>query len=246
MHPNGTYDVKGQDYKTTIKCNKQRDDLQTELDLLLAEKAREETACRKMLKQRGDLVELVKKNVARLTPIVADRLDESELGPQYKERYTVIMCGKIYNAFVMKDERARLDIMAICDGTKPMPQRVEPELTGFAANASFHAHLESERASPECFQALPLQNEVDATKAVKERNALKCKAEEMRLQDELEMHRKDENALWTQYHGHVSQKPQIRKKAQDDVRVKFCAVVQQNYKFDEDMIVGFFNANCIG
>lgn len=269
--------VKRQDFKTTVKCTKERQDLAKELDRLIAEKDKLDAQCATDLGHYQDMNSVTQQQIERLKPMVAERKDESDLPPLYNAQYTAIMCAKLHDGFVMDGEKARAEVMHICNGNKSLTECKLESRDPFGGGSSYetevvdwtgHYNLPSKLAShflqhrpssgheelesPECFQAKAVQEQVDSTKKSTKSKADHCSKEERKLKVDLEKKRKAEDALWTEYHGHISQKGPIRKKEAEKVKTKFCAAVQRNHtgaigchKDRRSAIEEFYGANCL-
>jgi len=260
---------------TEAKCTKERNDLAKALEQTIAEKKKLEQQCAINLDHYREMNALTQEQIDRVKVMVAERNDESDLPPLYKAQYTAIMCSKLHDGFIMDgNDKARGEVNDICNGTKSLRdcklESLEPSYTddnygAYHANKGhlakfknvaefFHRMQPSSEgedfASPECFQAQPLQQEVDSTKQSTRAKAEYCSKEEKRLKFDLEQKRKTEDELWTEYHGHISQKEPIRKEEAAGVKAKFCALVQQapstGCKNDRrNTFKAFYAANCV-
>lgn len=246
----GSYpNVPDQKYKTTVKCTGERDDLAKELNVLMASQKKLDVQCVRDVSHLKNMNVLTGQQIDRLKPIVSDRKDESDLPPMYRAQYTAIMCGKVHAGYFMNDQKARREIDGICAGKKSIGDYKLLSLgknklgngdhTGESSQnwagyykarkkklANFFHGAEDAAASPECFQAQALQKQVDSTRIGMKKKEAVCKKETAKLRTKLVSQRKKEQALWTQYHGHISKKGPIKKKEAEKVATKFCVVVK--------------------
>jgi hypothetical protein len=254
-------DVQGQTYETTAKCIREQEALARELDELIADTAKLDKDCETGLSHYKDMNVVTERQINRLKTIVADRKDESDLPPFYRARYTSIMCAKFHDGFVTHNERARLEVYAICDGNKSLTDcRLRSaedviwshsrlyEVSTVAVDPS-SAKL---RASPECFQAQAVQDQVNSTRKARNDKEQKCKNEEAKLRKDLNKKREVEDDLWTEYYGHVSQKGSIKKEEAWRVATRFCPIVRTYRQGgpactrDRDrMMEDFYRAKCL-
>lgn len=241
--------VPDQKYKITVKCVGERDALAKELNEVMASQKKLDVQCKRDVNHLKNMNVLTERQIKKLKPIVSDRKDESDLPPMYRAQYTAIMCGRVHAGYFMNDQKARRQIDGICAGNKSLADyrllslgknnMGQGDHTGDASVnwagyykakkkklANFFHGAEDAAASPECFQAQALQKQVDSTrKAMKTKEAV-CKKKTAKLRTKLVLKRKKEQALWTQYHGHISKKGPIKKKEAEKVATKFCVVVQ--------------------
>jgi hypothetical protein len=268
-------DESSQDFETTVKCTKEREALAKELNDLIAKKEKLDAQCATDLEHFREMNALKDQQIEQLKPMVADKKDESELPPRYKAQYTAIMCAKLHDAYIIDDgssrnKKARQEVKDICAGkTKlqdytlesiidPMDE-YESETGYFKRQAKLtkflrHQHASHEVApeSPECFQATAVQDQVDSTRTSMKAKEEYCAKEEAQLKVDLEKKRRREDALWTEYHSHVTHEPAIRKKEAEKVTTKFCDVVQKNPPGrtgcegdSRSAIEAFFHATCL-
>jgi len=238
----------------TTKCTRERDALAQELDKLLAEKGEVDRQCDADLRYYREMIVMAEQQIDRLKPMVADRLDESDLPPLYEAHYAAIMCKKLFDGFLMDDRSSRLEVGAICDGRQNLTEcklqrydalpddamhaEARGDSAGYYKHAKIRAKLlrlqhrsgEKEPASPECFQAKAVQDQVDSTRQSSKTKEEYCAKEVVRLKANLEKMQEAEDVLWTKYNGHVSQRDTIKKEAALKVTSRFCAVVQASRK----------------
>jgi len=261
-------DVEDQSYETTVRCNQERDDLAMELEDLLHEKEELDVQCAADLRHYAEMIEMSDEQLDRLKPMVAERLDESDLPPLYKAQYTAIMCTKLYDGFLMDDKISRREVNDICHGRKKLTEcklqssamGPDGESTGYYKKPKTYTKLlrlrHSVTASPECFQAKAVQEQVDSTRESSKTKAEYCRTEVAKLKVQLDKARDAEDVLWSRYNGHVSQRETIKKEAAQHVTKRFCAVVanasrQENKTSDcrddgKASIKAFHMENCLG
>jgi hypothetical protein len=262
-------DFEDQSYETTVKCNEERDDLAMELEDLLREKEELDVQCEADLRHYKEMIEMADEQIDRLKPMVAERLDESDLPPLYKAQYTAIMCTKLYDGFLMEDKISRREVNDICHGRKSLTEcklqsygmgQDGDYSTGYYKKPKFHTKLlrlqHRVTASPECFQAKAVQDQVDSTRESSKSKSEYCRTEVAKLKVKLDKKGAAEDVLWNRYNGHVSQRETIKKEAAQQVTKQFCAVVanasrQENKTSDcrddgKASIKAFHLENCLG
>lgn len=238
-------DPPDQDHKTLVKCTKERELLAKELDKLIADRRKVEDQCKVELDHYRGMNRVLSQQVERLKLMVAERKDESDLPPLYKAQYTSIMCSKFHDGILMRDSKVRAEVYQICDGNKSLTEcrlkRLDDptDIDGISLEADMewsdqggdlrHSNATSRAskmiASPECYQAKALQEEVDSTQKSKDDKQQYCEKETRKLQTELEKKKAEENALWTEYHGHISQEGEIKIEQAQNVTLFFCGAV---------------------
>jgi len=268
-------DEEDQRFETTVKCTRERDALSKELDELLADKHRLDVQCDADLEYHREMILMAKQQIDRLRPMVAERLDESDLPPLYKAQYTAIMCMKLWDGFLMDDKDSHGEVEQICHGKKNLTDcRLERHDTFPDDNVHTEAHENStgyfkqpklntkllrvqHPSSPECFQSKAVQDQLDSTRKSSKSKAKYCAKEVAKLKAELEKMRDAEDVLWTKFNSHVSQRETIKDKAAQKVTTKFCSVVQAQAETsrrqkrsgcnneDKDVIKAFHAKNCL-
>lgn len=259
-------DVKNQSFKTTEKCTIEREQLSARLDELIAERARLDSTCATEISHYEDMNAMADVQIRNLKKMVDDKKDESELPPLYREKYEAIMCEKVYDGFVMQgDSESRQEVLDICNGTKSLREcslkrnGLDNMSYGYFKHLqnqtellwSHHTGDEKENltASPECFQAKQIQDQVDSTRNATLEKSKYCEAKQTNLTNAIDNKRKEEDALWAEYHGHISQREPIKKNASAEVKTKFCvgiAMVVQNYStVDRGAIKTFYDTECV-
>lgn len=293
-------DVQDQDFKTTMKCTEERKALAEELNELLAARAELDKECQMDLDHYRYMNAVTDGQIKRLKPIVADRTDESDLPPFYREKYSAIMCQKLYDGLLGRDKKVRLEVYNICDGKKsltecelerwgdvdirppgvdwagyvkkndtnilrrlrmvapaPVPAPAPAPAALLAVDPCplplkmWSAVVEAKRASPECFQAKAVQDQVDSIRKSKLAKEKSCQKEELKLKGDLRKKKREEDALWTEYHGHITQKEPIKKKEAQQVAKRFCGAVhtyRENNQCNSDRkleMEDFYRANCL-
>lgn len=270
-------DVSDQAFETTVKCTRERDKLASELDRLLAERRQLDGKCEADLQYYREMTSMAQQQIARLTAMVAERLDESDLPPLYKAQYKAIMCTKLYDGFVMDVKSSRREVSEICEGRRNLTdckfQRYESATyeamhTGVEGNSTgYYKQLSKlqtkflrlsssvdnvQGASPECFQAKAVQDQVDSTRRSSKLKKEYCAKEVAKMKVNLEKMQKKEDDLWTKYNSHISQRDTIKKQAAQKVTVEFCAAVQASRKrkgdcnhSQKDFIKAFHGEKCL-
>merc|ERR1719375_2611166 len=215
--------------------------------------------------------------IDRLKAMVAERLDESDLPPLYEAQYKAIMCTKLYDGFVMDVRSSRSEVGEICEGRRNLTdckferyQSLTDEAMQAAAvgnttgyNKQF-AKLQTKflrlpssiedvhSASPECFQAKAVQDQVDSTRSSSRLKKEYCAKQVAKKKAKLEKMQATEDELWTKYNSHVSQRDTIKKQAAQEVTTKFCAAVRSSRKrkgdcdhSQKDFLKAFHAENCL-
>lgn len=102
----------------------------------------------------------------------------------------------------------------------------KPFLQWDEAQQRMHQRGVKEQESPKCFQSQALQEQVDSTRKSRNDEQEHCKESKLELAADLKKKRGEEDALWTEYYGHVTQKGPIRREQAKKVATKFCIAVE--------------------
>jgi len=237
-------DEQDQSFETTVKCTRERDALSKQLDKLLADKDRLDVKCEADLRYYREMISMAEQQIDRLKPIVAERLDESDLPPLYMAQYTAIMCTKLWDGFLMDDKGSHREVNMICQGKKKLTAckleryyalpdeaahtEAKENSTGYYKQPKLHTEFlrVQHPGSPECFQSKAVQDQVDSTRRSTNTKAKHCAKEVAKRKAELEKMREAEDVLWTKFNSHISQRETIKDDAAKKVTKRFCAVVQ--------------------
>lgn len=164
---------------------------------------------------------------------------DAKLPAEYNAYYKHIMCSKIYNAYHLKNDYARIDLLKVCAGKKKMVASFL-ETDDFALAAATEAPKERG-----CFQSRALREQVMQTKTDIKKTKHACASVKLQLKNDLDKYEKEEAALWTRYHAHKSKAPEIKAHAEKAVQGQFCTVVLQNHLKSEINIKAFFDTTCV-
>jgi len=219
-------------YQDSVECSRKVSSLSDETNRLLTQHQQIDRGCADALKYYEDMITSVDQSNAHLKDRVAAKDTDDELAQVYRERYTGSMCMKTYEAFFLKDEDARLEVLHICMGRKSL------------APSSFlrrRAHLDDMQ---QCPQAKHMQERVDQLRAARAQKVAECRTRKLELKNKLAEKRRTEDKLEEQYYGHHSNKAKIRTQVAGEVENKFCKVILANYKLKEEKIQKYFAENC--
>jgi hypothetical protein len=218
-------------YDDAVECSQKTSALADESKRLMAENQNIERECQQSLRHYQNMINLVDKTISAYeTSIERKQKQEGQWEKTYTDRYTASMCAKTYDAFFVKDEDSRMEVLHICSGRKSL------------APKSLLRHR-SDVHKTKCPQD-QMQNTVDRLRAAKEAKVAKCKKDKAELRNTLAQKRAREDTLEDQYYGHHESRTEARTKAGREVEAKFCPVVMQNYHLNEVKIQEFWKENC--
>jgi len=218
-------------YQDSVDCANKVSSLADESNRLLSEHQQIDNSCARSIRYYTDMIASVEKTIAHYEGQVDAQDSDEELSKVYRKRYTGMMCTKSYEAFFLKDEDARLEVLHICTGRESL------------APSSFLLHA-SQFDQTNCPQAKSMQDRVDMLRAEKATKAAECMSKKRALKNTLDEKRAKEDELEEKYYGHHTNKGEIRSKAGAEVEAKFCGVIMPNYKLNEDKIKQFWTQNC--
>jgi len=217
-------------YQDSVDCSNEVSRLANEANRLLAEHQEVERRCDRSLQYYRDMIASVKETIKIYEAGVEKRDSDEELVQRYRARYTSMMCMKTYEAFILEDEDARLEILHICIGRTPL------------APSTFLRHRGQDEEP--CQQAQDMQDRVDMLRSEKAAKVAECRTKKQTLKNELQQRRAEEDRLEDKYYGHHQNKAEIRSEVAANVTGTFCPVIQGNYRVNEDNIKRFWEEKC--
>eukprot|EP00427_Karlodinium_veneficum_P020536 CAMPEP_0169114946 /NCGR_PEP_ID=MMETSP1015-20121227/29062_1 /TAXON_ID=342587 /ORGANISM="Karlodinium micrum, Strain CCMP2283" /LENGTH=240 /DNA_ID=CAMNT_0009177329 /DNA_START=89 /DNA_END=808 /DNA_ORIENTATION=- len=214
-------------YAETVACSKKVSDLSDETRRLLDDNQEVDRACTKSLDYYTKMISLVEQSISHLENQVSSKDGTAEMKENYRERYTNIMCGKCHDAFFLKDDDSRTEVLHICIGRKS----VAP---------SSLLKRQADLDKKQCPQEGPMQQRVQELRTAKAVKVAECKTKKQALINELDQKRKEEDELEEQYYGHYQNKDAIRTEVASEVETEFCNVINENYHLKEENIQDFW------
>jgi len=222
-------------WKEVMACANQVTSLSTETQRLLRENQVVDAKCGEAKRYYQSQAELVDKAIKVYESRADFRLSDEQRTKQYTDRYTNTMCMKSYDAFFTKDPDTRLEVLKICIGRVSLaPGSLLDGSLGRAIN----------QACPQAQTIKQMQDRVNMLRSAKADKVAQCNKDTKELKAQLEQKRAKEDALQDKHYEHHDNKQELRKQIAKSVERKFCAVIQPNYKLNEEEIQTFWHKNC--
>jgi len=222
----------GPSWKEAVECSNSVTRLSTEMRQLLHAHQVVDRNCADAKRYYQTQAKHVDKAIAYYKSRARARPSDDELTKRYTERYTGSMCMKTYDAFFNKDGDTRLEVSKICLGRiRLAPGSMLDDSLGHAAKEA-------------CPDARAMQARVNMLRSAKAKKVGQCRKDKKELKDQLDKKRAQEDALEDKHYDHHDNKQDLRKKIAKEVTDKFCAVIQKNYKFKEQVIQTFWHNSC--
>jgi len=245
----------------TAECIARRDAAANELNRLQQTQAAEAAKCDAEIKQSQEMVDTQKKTNEQVKAKVAKQVeDEAKYGALQHEWYMGIMCEKVYKSYYRGNPagmaKRRIQLSKICACTSQcttqclqdttecnaVPEVFETSLINL--KKKMPSNTTAVVAKPlivafgvfACPQATPLENEVAGTKAAIAAKEKECLAARTYFAGETSRLKAVEQKLWTDYHGHMSEKPAIKIAKRNEVKGMWCGVLGTTTTCGEDRV----------
>merc|ERR1719352_515901 len=118
------------------------------------------------------MIASVDKSIAHLKSNNDAQESDAQIKAEYRERYTGMMCTKTYEAFFLKDQDARIEVLEICMGRKSL-----------APSSFLHHRAQVDRVG-DCPQAEHMQKRADMLRSSLSTKAAECRSRKAELRNE--------------------------------------------------------------